>query len=380
MSIRPAYATLALMTGRIKKLLISLALPFLLVAGYLGWRFLSSSEAAKAALSLNLSGAPQEVWLGGEVVGTTPFFSRTLAAGNWEIRVASWSARLALTPGTLTAVNLDLGPNTFLTKEEVFWLEESEETRIAITTSPEGAEVRLDGQSYGISPLSLPISAGAYELLVSKEGYEEAALKVQVQPGYKLNAWLKLRGRPVPEELTPLAPEAWGWTGDPEALTLVDLSSADPQLTGNTALWAEGAALWFSQHPESDGVDYFLDSSGRFLDGEGQVVQVEPAPRKLRFGYLGTVGEGGVSEEAKAALLGFLGAGGQGVAAAMVEILPTGTGFLRVRSGSGTAHAEITRVHPGEKYPLLEEVSGWYKIRLVDQTEGWISGRYAKKL
>jgi len=368
------------MTGRIKKLLISLSLPFLLVVGYVGWRFLLGSRVDEAALSINLKGAPQEVWLGGEVVGTTPFFSRTLAAGNWEIRVASWSARLALTPRTLTAVNLDLGPNTFLSQEEVFWLEESEETRVAITTSPEGAEVRLDGQSYGISPLSLPISPGAYELSVSHDGYEEAALKIQVQPGYKLNAWLKLRGRPVPEELVPLAPEDWGWAGDPNALTLVDLSSADPQLTGDTALWAAGAALWFSQHPESAGVDYFLDSAGRFLDSGGQTVQLKPASRKLRFGYLGTVGEGGVSEAAKTALLGFLGAGGQEVAGARVQILPTGTGFLRVRSGSGTANAEITRVHPGEKYPLLEELSGWYKIRLADQTEGWISGRYAKKL
>jgi len=368
------------MTGRIRKLLISLALPFLLVVGYLGWRFVSSSEAAKAALSLNLQGAPQEVLLGGEVVGTTPFFSRTLAAGNWEIRVASWSARLALTPGTLTAVNLDLGPNAFLSKEEVLWLEESEETRVAITTSPEGAEVRLDGQSYGISPLSLPISSGTYELAVSREGYEGVNLKIQVQPGYKLNAWFKLRGRPVPEEIVPLAPEGWGWVGESDVLTLVDLSSADPQLTGNTALWAAGASLWFSQHPDIDGVDYFLDPAGRFLDGEGQVVQVEPASRKLRFGYLGTIGAGGVSEEAKVALSDFLGAGGQGVAGSTVEILPTGTGFLRVRSGSGTANPEITRVHPGEKYPLLEEVSGWYRIRLVDQAEGWISGRYAKKL
>ncbi|MGI6278237.1 MAG: PEGA domain-containing protein [Patescibacteria group bacterium] len=70
----------------------------------------------------------------------------------------------------------------------------------------------------------------------------------------------------------------------------------------------------------------------------------------------------------------------------LVTILSTPTGWLRVRSGPGTGFAEIAKVSPGEKYPLLAEDEGWLKISLEDeieeaegkQTEGWISSQYAE--
>lgn len=61
-----------------------------------------------------------------------------------------------------------------------------------------------------------------------------------------------------------------------------------------------------------------------------------------------------------------------------VEILDTPTGFLRVRSEPSTAASESGRVNPKEKYPLLEEKSGWYKIKLATG-EGWVKGTYAQK-
>jgi len=63
----------------------------------------------------------------------------------------------------------------------------------------------------------------------------------------------------------------------------------------------------------------------------------------------------------------------------MVVIEDTPTGWLRVREGPGTTYDEITKVYPGETYPLLEESAGWYKIELEDGREGWVSGDYASK-
>lgn len=62
-----------------------------------------------------------------------------------------------------------------------------------------------------------------------------------------------------------------------------------------------------------------------------------------------------------------------------VVIKDTPTGWLRVRMGPSTAATEAAKVNPGEKYPLLDEESGWYKIRYQEDKEGWISGRYAEK-
>ncbi len=62
-----------------------------------------------------------------------------------------------------------------------------------------------------------------------------------------------------------------------------------------------------------------------------------------------------------------------------VLILDTPTGFLRVRSSSSASTSEVGRVTPGETYDVLEEDAGWYKIKLTDGTEGWISSQYAQK-
>ena len=64
-----------------------------------------------------------------------------------------------------------------------------------------------------------------------------------------------------------------------------------------------------------------------------------------------------------------------------VEILPTGVGFLRVRSEPSTLAEELARVTPGERYRFLEEDgdTGWFKIEYEEGKEGWISGQYAKK-
>lgn len=61
-----------------------------------------------------------------------------------------------------------------------------------------------------------------------------------------------------------------------------------------------------------------------------------------------------------------------------ITIQSTSTGFLRVRSEPSLAGEEVGQVKPGETYDILEEQNGWYKIKF-DETEGWVSGQYAKK-
>lgn len=61
-----------------------------------------------------------------------------------------------------------------------------------------------------------------------------------------------------------------------------------------------------------------------------------------------------------------------------IVIQNTPTGFLRVREEPSTSGKEVTRVKPGEKYQLVEETEGWYKIKVNDE-QGWISSEYAVK-
>ena len=63
-----------------------------------------------------------------------------------------------------------------------------------------------------------------------------------------------------------------------------------------------------------------------------------------------------------------------------VEILPTGVGWLRVRSESNLSSAEVTKVNVGEKFLILKEETGWVKIRVDEETEGWVSSDFTKKI
>lgn len=60
-------------------------------------------------------------------------------------------------------------------------------------------------------------------------------------------------------------------------------------------------------------------------------------------------------------------------------IQETETGWLNVRTGPGTNFSVVAKVFPGESYPLLEELTNWYKIEIGEGKEGWISAKYAKK-
>lgn len=62
-----------------------------------------------------------------------------------------------------------------------------------------------------------------------------------------------------------------------------------------------------------------------------------------------------------------------------IIILDTPTGFLRVREDPNVSSAEIGRVNPDETFVLLDEQNGWYKIKLKDGVEGWVSSQYARK-
>lgn len=57
----------------------------------------------------------------------------------------------------------------------------------------------------------------------------------------------------------------------------------------------------------------------------------------------------------------------------------TPTGFLRVRDKPNLSGAEIGRVSSGDSVTQLEELSGWVKVRLDNDTEGYVSSQYVQK-
>lgn len=62
-----------------------------------------------------------------------------------------------------------------------------------------------------------------------------------------------------------------------------------------------------------------------------------------------------------------------------VIVKNTPTGFLRIRDKPNLNGKEITRVKPGDRLILLEEMGSWVRIRLSDGTEGFVSASYVEK-
>ena len=60
----------------------------------------------------------------------------------------------------------------------------------------------------------------------------------------------------------------------------------------------------------------------------------------------------------------------------IIKIKDTPTGWLRVRSKPGLSGKELAKVNPGDKFEVLDEENGWYKIEYEKGEQGWVSGTY----
>lgn len=63
----------------------------------------------------------------------------------------------------------------------------------------------------------------------------------------------------------------------------------------------------------------------------------------------------------------------------MLVVKSTPTGFLRVRDKPSVSGKEVAQVKPGDELELLEELSGWDRVKLPDGTVGFVSAQYVSK-
>jgi uncharacterized protein YgiM (DUF1202 family) len=238
----------------------------------------------KAGIQIE-SNSKSEVIINGEAVGETPYQNENLNVGEFLVELkpdqqdasasayTPWKGYVKLNPGTLTVVNRELTATQAGSSGEVITLEKG--TGATIISTPTEAEVFIDGQSRGRTPIALSdLASGEHQFLISKENYLKRNIRATIVGNYTLNIAVDL------------------------AIAEADLSKAPTVPQSSTS-----------------------------------VVLVKQTP----------------------------------------------TGFLRVRSDATTNAEEIARVNPGEALSLLEERPGWFKVRLKDGREGFVSATYTTK-
>lgn len=246
------------------------------------------------------------VFVNNAIIGKTPYEDKykvgeyllKLIPEGTSTETASWNGKVTVYKNALTYVNRELGSSDITSAGEIFTTQKmtsppknSNYGEIYIETEPQGAIVTLDNDEKGIAPLILQdVLRGDHEVSVFMPGFFRRTQKINVDPGFRVNAAFKLA---------------------------IDQS----QTSVNTATKKEAS------------------DSAKI---EGDFVTIDENPQ----------------------------------------------GWLRVRLDGSVDASEAAKVKPGEKYELLDEKTGWYKIKYNNNKdglyegefiEGWVSSEYSTK-
>lgn len=292
------------------------------------FRIVSDRMPSEGVLKIN-SRPTVSIFINNRQVSNTPFEEK-MDQGEYSLKlvpesniepVASWQGTVKVMPNLLTYVNADLAQTEFESAIEILWLEKAttRQSEIAIVSTPDSVSVSLDGEPRGVAPIVLSeITVGDHTISLSSEGFLPRTIKVKTTAGYRLmiSAKLALSSQPSPQ-----------------------IPSASPSAV-------------LSGIDEEEG-EIASDSSAI-----GDDPALKPSP---------------IAAQAITPTL-------KPPAKPYVLIKDTPTGFLRVRFEPTTQSTEAAKVNPGEMFPYLATDNGWYKIRYLTDSEGWVTAQYAEKV
>jgi len=163
------------------------------------------------------------------------------------ISLSTFQEKIKITSSTLTYIEVNLSESDLTTASYVLGLEKmtGKKSELSVITTPDGANILLDDEPKGISPLIISdLTPGDHTLSVVSRGFSNRTIKIRLNAGYRLIASIRLALNPggvVPDGNTPATPSAKpidsksspkesptvAPTGSPKA-TPTNVISADP--------------------------------------------------------------------------------------------------------------------------------------------------------
>ncbi|OGY10934.1 MAG: hypothetical protein A3A58_02930 [Candidatus Blackburnbacteria bacterium RIFCSPLOWO2_01_FULL_41_27] len=160
--------------------------------------FLLFSKLKPAQAGLQIETTPQAtVYIDGDQMGTTPFelvqkpgeVSIRLVPIATETSLAPWGTKVTLVQGIKTVIRRDFAENEEASAGEILSFEKRSGNTASLTvvSAPDAAQVNLDGQNRGFTPLPVnDIAVGEHKLIISQAGYSERQIQARAGAGYKL--------------------------------------------------------------------------------------------------------------------------------------------------------------------------------------------------
>jgi hypothetical protein len=256
-----------------------------------------------------ISSPVTSVFINSTFIGKTPYEDK-YKVGEYLLKLipessasdtASWNGKINIYKNALTYVNRELGSSDIASAGEIFTTikmtkkpTNSDSGEIYVETEPQGAIVTLDNDEKGVAPALMEnVTRGDHELSVFMPGFFRRTQKINVDPGYRVNAYFKLA---------------------------IDQSS----------------------------------SFAKDLDDKTKSASSSATTSSKTY----------------------------------IKIRSNDQGWLRVREDGAIDATESAKVKPGEKYEMLDEKTGWFKIKFNGNkdgvvegsfTDGWVSSEYSSK-
>jgi hypothetical protein len=156
-----------------------------------------------SGLQVTTEGVAASVFLNGTKVGSTPYSDQQLKPGNYTVKIvpedrelAEYETSVVLYPTTLAVMNWNLGETTETSGGVVYELEpikKKKESNLSIASIPDGAIVKVDGESQGFTPVLLKdMTAGTHRFEVSLPSFKNEAKSVNIAEGFQMNVTVKL--------------------------------------------------------------------------------------------------------------------------------------------------------------------------------------------
>lgn len=189
-----------------KKLGVFLFLLILFI-GFLAIRFFVMDKQNSNGQLKVLVSPSASVFMDNVAVGKTPFEDK-FKVGEYLLKLipegnatdtASWQSKIKIYKNTRTYVNMELGSSDISTSGEVFTSVKmitqvkAGYGEVMVETEPQGAIVYLDNDEKGVAPVKLEnVLKGDHEISVFMPGFFRRTQKINVDPGYQVNAKFKL--------------------------------------------------------------------------------------------------------------------------------------------------------------------------------------------
>lgn len=169
--------------------------------------FILSKTNEFGILKIN-SSPTTNVFINNVIVGKTPYEEKQ-KVGEYLLKLipdktstdtASWNGKINIYKNSRTFVNFELGSSDIFTAGEIFTTQKISPRpkdlnygEVYVETEPQGAIVSLDNDEKGTAPLILQdVLRGDHELSVVMPGFFRRTQRINVDGGYRVNAYFKL--------------------------------------------------------------------------------------------------------------------------------------------------------------------------------------------